>query len=167
MSSSNLHSGRILQRSAPTTATNHIQKNQHSTPYAVTHGLFSPEDGHNDAPKHVEKEVNNKHLIVATCWIFFLSIHTNILVTEHTYAIYSITCTLILFLIVYREPLPSAHFHENFPYAFNKYIKKAMFSMWRILCLRMNEQLLNDEVGNTVIEYKFFGRKIWEDKTIY
>jgi len=26
-----------------------LQRNQRSTPYAVTHGLFSPEDGHNDA----------------------------------------------------------------------------------------------------------------------
>jgi len=42
-----LYSARILQRSAPTTATNHIQQNQRSTPYAVTHGLCSPEDGHN------------------------------------------------------------------------------------------------------------------------
>jgi len=33
----------------PTTATNHIQQNQRSTPHAVTHGLCSPEDGHNDA----------------------------------------------------------------------------------------------------------------------
>jgi len=33
----------------PTTATNHIQENQRSTPYAVTHGLCSPEVGHNDA----------------------------------------------------------------------------------------------------------------------
>ena len=32
----------------PTTATNHIQQNQRSTPYAVTHGLCSPEDGYND-----------------------------------------------------------------------------------------------------------------------
>ena len=30
-------------------ATNHIQQNQRSTPYAVTHGICSPEDGHNDA----------------------------------------------------------------------------------------------------------------------
>ena len=30
-------------------ATNHIQQNQRSTQYAVTHGLCSPEDGHNDA----------------------------------------------------------------------------------------------------------------------
>jgi len=30
-------------------ATNHIQQNQRSTPHAVTHGLCSPEDGHNDA----------------------------------------------------------------------------------------------------------------------
>jgi len=30
-----------LQRSAPQTATNHIQQNQRSTPRAVTHVLFS------------------------------------------------------------------------------------------------------------------------------
>jgi len=34
---------------APTIATNHTQQNQHGTPYAVTHGIPSPEDGHNDA----------------------------------------------------------------------------------------------------------------------
>jgi len=33
----------------PTTATNHIQQNQRSTLHAVTRGLCSPEDGHNDA----------------------------------------------------------------------------------------------------------------------
>ena len=33
----------------PTTATNHIQQNQRSTPYALTHGLCYPEDRHNDA----------------------------------------------------------------------------------------------------------------------
>jgi len=33
----------------PTTATNPIQQNQRSTPYAVTRGLCSPEDGYNDA----------------------------------------------------------------------------------------------------------------------
>jgi len=60
---------RAVQR--PTTATNHIQQNQRSTPYAVTHCLCSPEEGHNDAPKHVETEVDNKHLIVASCWFFF------------------------------------------------------------------------------------------------
>jgi len=32
----------------PTTATNHIQQNQRSTPHAVTHGICSPEDGHNE-----------------------------------------------------------------------------------------------------------------------
>jgi len=36
-------------RQRPTTAPNHIQQNQRSTPHAVTHGLCSPEDGHNDA----------------------------------------------------------------------------------------------------------------------
>ena len=37
-------------------------------------GLFSPEDGHNDGTKHVETEVDTKHLIVASCW-FSLSSH--------------------------------------------------------------------------------------------
>ena len=32
----------------PTTATNHIQQNQSSTPNAVTRSIFSPEDVHND-----------------------------------------------------------------------------------------------------------------------
>jgi len=32
----------------PATATNHIQQNQRSAPNAVTHGLCSPEAGHND-----------------------------------------------------------------------------------------------------------------------
>ena len=65
-----LHSARTLQRSAPqplpsqcslpttqrpTTATNHIQQNQRSTPYAVTHGLCSLEDGHNDARNMLRK----------------------------------------------------------------------------------------------------------------
>jgi len=41
--------GMIILTQRPTTATNHIQQNQRSTPPAVTHGLCSPEDGHNDA----------------------------------------------------------------------------------------------------------------------
>ena len=56
-----------------TTATNHIQQNQRSTPHAVTHGLCSPEDGHNDAPKHVEESIDNKHLTVASCLVFSLT----------------------------------------------------------------------------------------------
>jgi len=40
-------SGVVTQR--PTTATNHIQQNQRSTPHVVTQGLCSPEDGHNGA----------------------------------------------------------------------------------------------------------------------
>ena len=40
---------RCRMRALCATATNHIQQNQRSTPYAVTHGLCSPEDGHNDA----------------------------------------------------------------------------------------------------------------------
>jgi len=41
--------GALRTNQRPTTATNHIQQNQRSTTYAVTHGLCSPEDGHNDA----------------------------------------------------------------------------------------------------------------------
>jgi len=41
-------------------------------PYAVTHGLCSPEDGHNDA-RNMLRQVDNKHLIVASCWFFSLS----------------------------------------------------------------------------------------------
>ena len=43
------------QCSHPTTATNHIQQNQRSTPHAVTHDLFSPEDGYNDARNMLRK----------------------------------------------------------------------------------------------------------------
>ena len=55
----------------PTTATNHIQQNQSSTPY-TEHGLCSPEDGHNDA-RNMLIQVDNKLLILATCW-FLLSL---------------------------------------------------------------------------------------------
>ena len=43
--------------------------------------LCSPEDGHNDALKHAETEVNNKHLIVASCWFF--SLHTLLTMYGH------------------------------------------------------------------------------------
>ena len=61
-------------RQRPTTATNRIQQNQISTPNAVTRSLF-PWRWVKWYPKRVETEVNNKHLIVASCW-FFLSLHT-------------------------------------------------------------------------------------------
>jgi len=41
--------GRCVVGCEHDSATNHIQQNQRSTPHAVTHGLCSPEDGHNDA----------------------------------------------------------------------------------------------------------------------
>ena len=41
--------GALVCTQRPTTATNHIQQNQRRTPHTVTHGLCSPEDGHNDA----------------------------------------------------------------------------------------------------------------------
>jgi len=51
----------------PTTATNHIQQNQHSTPYAVTHGLWSPEDGHNDA-----RNMLRQKLLIINIWLLHL-----------------------------------------------------------------------------------------------
>jgi len=58
----------------PTTATNHIQQNQRSTPYAVTHGLCSPEDGHNDARNMLRQK------LLINIWLLhlvgFLSLHT-------------------------------------------------------------------------------------------
>ena len=64
----------------PTTATNHIQQNQRSTPYAVTHGLCSPEDGHNDARNMLrQKLIINIRLLHLVG--FFLSLHT--LLTMH------------------------------------------------------------------------------------
>jgi len=63
----------------PSTATNHIQQNQNNAPNAVTRSLFSWRWAQ-WWPKHVETEVNNKHLIVASCWSS-LSLHT--LLTMH------------------------------------------------------------------------------------
>jgi len=58
----------------PTTATNHVQQNQCSTPYAVTHGLCSPEDGHNDARNILrQKLIINIRLLHL---LGFLSLHT-------------------------------------------------------------------------------------------
>ena len=65
----------------PTTATNHIQQNQRSTPHAVTRSLFSWRWAW-WCPKHVETEVDNKHLIIASCW-FFLSLHTLLTIHGH------------------------------------------------------------------------------------
>ena len=63
----------------PTAATNHIQQNQSSTPYAVTHGLCSPEDGHNDARNMLrQKLIKNTWLLHL---VIFLSLHA--LLTMH------------------------------------------------------------------------------------
>jgi len=71
----NLHSDHILQ-DRPTTATNHIQQNQNNTPNAVTGPLFSWRWVW-WCPKHVETEVNKKHLIVASCWSSLFIIQRN------------------------------------------------------------------------------------------
>jgi len=88
----------------PTTATNHIQQNQRSTPYAVTRSLFSWRWAY-WCPKHVETEVDNKHLIVTSCW-FFLSLHT--LLTMHGHRSLkleneSVTANCILILLWTRQ----------------------------------------------------------------
>ena len=57
----------------PTTATNHIQQNQRSTPHAVTHGLCSPKMVIM-MPETCWDSVDNTHLIVAYCW-FSLFLH--------------------------------------------------------------------------------------------
>jgi len=58
----------------PKTGTNHIQQNQCSTPHAVTHGLCSPEDGHNDARNMLRQK------LIINIWLLhlvsFLSLHT-------------------------------------------------------------------------------------------
>jgi len=65
----------------PTTATNHIQQNQHSTPYTVTHGLCSPEDGHNDAWNMLRQK------LIINIWLLhffgFLSLHTLLAMHGH------------------------------------------------------------------------------------
>ena len=62
----------------PTTATNHIQQNQRSTPYAVTHGLRSPEDGHNDARNMLRQKliINIWSLRLAGFSLFIPATHT-------------------------------------------------------------------------------------------
>ena len=50
----------------PTATTNHIQQNQRSTPYAVTHGLCSPEDGHNDARNMLRQK------LIINIWLLHL-----------------------------------------------------------------------------------------------
>ena len=65
----------------PTTATNHIQPNQRSTPYAVTHCLCSPEDGHNDARNMLRQKLMINFWLLN--FVGFLSFHT--LVTMHSH----------------------------------------------------------------------------------
>ena len=64
----------------PTTATNHIQQNQRSTPYAVTNGLCSPEDRHNDARNMLRQK------LIINIWLLhlvgFLSLHTSLNVLQ-------------------------------------------------------------------------------------
>ena len=58
----------------PTAATNHNQQNQRSTTHAVTHGLCSPEDGHNDARNML------RQMLIINIWLLhlvgFLSLFT-------------------------------------------------------------------------------------------
>jgi len=50
----------------PTTATNHIQQNQNNTPNAVTQGLCSSEDGHNDARNMLRQK------LIINIWLLHL-----------------------------------------------------------------------------------------------
>ena len=68
-SNSNLHSAHTLQRSAPQP----LPTTSSSTPYAVTHGLCSPEDVHNDA-----RNMLRQKLIINICLLHlvgFLPLH--------------------------------------------------------------------------------------------
>ena len=59
----------------PTTATNHNQQNQRSTLYAVTQGLFSPEDGHNDARNMLRQKFIINIWLLHLVGFFSLSSH--------------------------------------------------------------------------------------------
>jgi hypothetical protein len=72
-----------------TTATNHIQQNQRSTPYAVIHGLCSPEDWHNDARNMLRQKLIINHLIVASCWVFS--------------SLFTLRCFLRIFVVVEKQ----------------------------------------------------------------
>jgi len=72
-----------------TTATNHIQQNQRSTPYAVIHGLCSPEDWHNDARNMLRQKLIINHLIVASCWFFS--------------SLFTLRCFLGIFVVVEKQ----------------------------------------------------------------
>jgi len=54
--------------------TNHIQQNQRSTPYAVAHGICSPEDGHNDARNMLRQKLIINILLLHL--VGFLSLQT-------------------------------------------------------------------------------------------
>ena len=75
----------------PTTATNHIQQNQSSIPYAVTHGLGSPEDGHNDTRNMLRQK------LIINIWMLhlvgFLSLHTLLTMHGHRNLKYCILST--------------------------------------------------------------------------
>ena len=79
----------------PTTATNHIQQNQCSTPYAVTHGLCSPEDGHNDTWNMLRQK------LIINIWLLYLvgylSLHN--LVTMHGHRNLKLECVFTKWVI--------------------------------------------------------------------
>jgi len=83
----------------PTTATNHIRQNQRSTPYAVTHGLCSPEDGHNDARNMLRQK------LIISIWLLhlvgFLSLHTLLTMHGHRNLNHRLRCWGIWFSSCY------------------------------------------------------------------
>jgi len=62
----NASTARIPTAQRPTTATNHIQQKQSSTPHAVTHGICPPEDGHNDARNML------RQMLIINIWLLHL-----------------------------------------------------------------------------------------------
>jgi len=71
----------------------------------VEHGLCSPEDRHNDA-RNILRKVNNKHLIVASCW-FFLSFHT--LLTMHCHRSLKLSSICFEQIIFRHQEVISVH----------------------------------------------------------
>jgi len=84
----------------PTTATNHSQQNQRITLYAVTHGLCSPEDGHNDALNMLRQKLIINILLLHL--VGFLSLHISVYM--YTYA-----CAY-MYIYIYIKEIRALHY---------------------------------------------------------
>jgi hypothetical protein len=97
----------------PTTVINHTQQNQSSTPYAVTHGLCSPEDGHNDTWNMLRQK------LIINIWLLhlvgFLSLHIrSLFVTSMTPS-----CQVTRVESTYRFPIQYNIYIWNTPQKMN------------------------------------------------